>query len=314
MGDSPSHNPVNHWFESRRIYPLYSCRDFYDFYCDYLKGPAIAMMHPQSYPENPHASEKAWPEREFDIVYMKSGVDPERYSRNWTAYPKPIRSILWDACHAALAGADRTIAEICAERFRADGITWAERVELFCAVASTVDLYVRATRAARLARALMKLPTARIYGDGWDFLDKSQSRASFLGTVPAAALPRLYANTRIMASLSPATRYSVHERVLAGFQSKCAVLSDVTPFSRAAFADCPAYLGVDLDSPDVEEQMRERLRLPGDIAERVEQSHRTVAQRFSFDGFIEKLLEMPAMDRFIVACNSHRPQRVDSPA
>jgi hypothetical protein len=305
MGDSPSHNPLNHWFEARRTYLLYSCRDFLDFYRDYIKGPTLALLHPQAFPDNPHADETAWADREFDIVYMKSGFDPGRYTRYWEDYPRRIRSILWDASKVALAGADQTIAEICADRFRAESIVWAERSELFCAAASTVDLYVRATRATKMARALMRFP-ARIYGDGWDFLDKTDSRASFHGTVHAADLPRLYADARILANVSPSTRYAVHDRVLAGFQAKCAVLSDLTPFARAEFADCPAYLGVNPDSPDFDDQVSERLRLPHDFADSIEASHRTVSKRFSFDDFVRQLLEMQEMDRFVMACKSRR--------
>ncbi|HWK47913.1 MAG TPA: hypothetical protein VNT30_24535 [Stellaceae bacterium] len=298
MGDNPYHNPKNHWIKSRRSYLLYSCKDFYDTYTNYMKGPNIALLHPQGFPENPHANEKRWSDREIDLVYVKTGIDPKQFLERWDTYPKILRSIARDAAECALTGSDETIADICAARFAAESVNYGERSEIFFGIASQVDHYVRAHRAAKLAQLLIKLPV-RIYGN-WDFLDQSGSLATFHGSIPAADLPSLYANSRIVANIAPSVRYGVHERITAGFMAKCVVLSDVTPIGRTKLAEYPGFLGFDVDSQDFVEQVMAQLNLPSDIEDRVEASYQKAIVDFSLDRFLEPLFDMRRLDAFTV--------------
>lgn len=299
MGDSPYINPRKHLVAARRVYLLYLCRDFYDTYVQYLSGSQMAVLARPALPANPHAAEKRWSDRDIDLIYVKSGVDPDGYLKSWANYPKMLRSIACDAADVALAGSQDTIADICAARFAAEGLHYGDRLEMFCSIAFQVDHYVRARRAARLAAVLLKLPV-RIYGD-WDFLDKTGCRATFHGSVPAGDLPHLYANSRIVANISPSVRYGIHERIIAGFMSKCAVLSDITPISRTVLSDYPAFFGFDIDSPDFQEQILSQLHLPRDIEDRTEASFEAACSAFSLDRFVEVLTDMVQLDAYAQA-------------
>jgi hypothetical protein len=297
MGDAPYHRPRLHWQPNPRMYLLYSCADFYEAYCKYLPGPAIAMIHPNGFPENPHALDRRWREREIEIAYVKTGIDPARYTTMWDEFPKRLRSIAYDSAATALRGSDETIADICGARFAAENLSWGDHREMFCYIASTVDYYVRAVRAARMARFLMRLP-ARIYGPGWDFLDRSNSRATFHGNIPAGELLELYANSKVLASVSPSVRHGMHERVVAGLLARSVVLSDEFPFSRTELTDYPAFRGADIDSADFEERAMLALDTPADFDDALEISYREALTKLTLGAFVGPLLDLLALDRF----------------
>ncbi len=314
LGDNPYHCPRLHWHDAPRTYLLYSCQDFLDTYSKYVKGPAAAMLHPYGFPVNPHALETPWHKREIEIVYVKTAVNPAQFTERWDLLPRTLRSIVYDTAEVALGGSAEIIADICAARCAAVGFDWGNRSELFFALASDVDYYVRAVRAVKMVRLLMQLP-ARIYGDGWDFIDRSNSRAGFYSNVPASALMALYANAKILASTTPSVRHGMHERVMAGLLSRSAVLSDVNPYASRHLSEYPAFLGADIDSADFEEQAMAKLRLPRDIDDGLETSYRKAVASFSLDAFVTPLLELLALNAFEErAANFRRLEAVALPA
>jgi hypothetical protein len=305
MGDAPYHRPRLHWQPNPRMYLLYSCQDFYDAYCKYLRGPATAVLHPYGFPENPHALDRRWQDREIEIAYVKTGIDPAVYTETWDQFPKPLRSIAYDAAAMALAGSHETIADICAARFAAENFTWGDRREFFCCVASTVDYYVRASRAAKMARLLTKLP-AHIYGSGWDFLDRTNSRATFHGNIPASELPALYANSKVLASVTASVRHGLHERVMAGLLARSFVLSDQTPYARDELVDYPAFRCADVDSADFEDQAMLALCMPPDLDDVLETSYRNAQEKLTLGAFVRPLLDLVALDGFEARAEAFR--------
>ncbi|MDB5407844.1 MAG: hypothetical protein JWL84_2756 [Rhodospirillales bacterium] len=294
LGDNPYHCPRLHWNTVPKTYLLYSCQDFLDSYTKYIKGPGAALLHPCAFPQNPHALQTPWHKRKFETVYVKTGVDPAQFTARWDTYPRQFRAILRNAAEIALGGSPETIADLCAAQCAAEGFDWGQRTELFCTLASDLDHYVRAERATKMARFLMKVP-ARIYGSGWDFLDRSDSRASFHDNIPADKLPALYANTKILVNTMPSVRLGMHERVIAGFLSRSAVLSDTNPYADSTLSAYPSFLGVDIDGADFEDQAMARLSLPSDVEDRLETSYRKARADFSLEGFVAALLELLAV-------------------
>jgi hypothetical protein len=305
MGDAPYHRPRLHWQPNPRMYLLYSCQDFYDTYCNYLCGPAVAMLHPYGFPANPHALDRRWRDREIDIAYVKTGIDPAGYVAMWDRFPKPLRAIAHDTAATALQGSNETIADICARRFADESFSWGDRREVFCYVASTVDYYVRATRAAKMAQLLMKT-RARIYGPGWDFLDRSNSRATFHGNIPAAELPALYANSKVLASVTASVRHGLHERIMAGLLARCVVLSDQTPYARNELVEYPAFRCADIDGADFEEQAMLALRIPADIDAALAQSYDNAMEKLTIDAFTQPLLDLVALQEFEAGAEPYR--------
>ena len=289
LGDSPYHAPKLHMTSGPGIYQMHASADFLTTYVKYMPGGLCAMLHPPGYPANPLADDVPWAAREHDLVYVKTGVNPNAILQRWETLPRRIREIQHSSAAAVLAGSTDIIADVCASACKAANFWWGDQRELFFSICSEVDLYVRAARAERMVRFLMQRP-ALIFGD-WSHLDCTGSQARFCGTIDAGELNRLYANTKVLVSTSPSVRHGIHERIMAGLFSKCVVMSDSTPYLCEFFAEFPAFRPVDIDAAGFEQQADEALRLPDDCSLLTAISHDLACQRLSLDHFIRPMLE-----------------------
>jgi hypothetical protein len=298
LGDSPYHAPSLHAAQGPGMYLLYGCADFLQLYRDFLKGRAYASTLQYGYPENPLADRTPWGQREHDIVFVKSGVNPRTLSQQWDASPGRIRDILYDCAARVLSGADETVQTLCAQVFADRQIHWGDRQELFLSTCSLVDRYARAVRAERMVVALMR-HKALIIGD-WSHLDQSSSRAVFCSPIAADCLDALYTSTRISVNTLPTVRFGIHERVMAGLFAKAAVVSEATPFLRNALRNCPSFLGVNIDQQTFHDELDNTLTSclanPAS-AEQVQVSAGVAREIFSFDNFIQQLLDYVAIEK-----------------
>ena len=119
MGDAPYYSPSLHRASGAGLYHLYTSHDFYSFYRDFFKGKNLATVLSFGYPQNPHANEIAWQKRDLELVFVKSGVNPEAIRAPWAELPKLIREILEEASASALAGQTATIGQIVANAYTA---------------------------------------------------------------------------------------------------------------------------------------------------------------------------------------------------
>jgi hypothetical protein len=292
LGDNPYHAPSLHSVEGPGMFLLYACKDFYETYKDFLNGRNFACTFHTGYPEKPLADQKPWGQRQHDIVFVKTAVNPKQLSAAWDTYPKKIRDIMYDCAARILSGANETVAVLCAQVFADRQIHWGDRRELFLSICSMVDRYVRAVRAERMVLALMQ-HDALIVGN-WSYLDRSKSRAIFRNPIPASELDALYADSRIVVNTLPAVRFGVHERIIGGLLSKTVVVSETTPHLQQLLRDCPSFLGVEIDRETFSDQLDQTLNschANPDTAEQVERSAAVARELFSFEKFIEMLLE-----------------------
>ncbi len=298
MGDSPYHSPALHAAEGPGLYFLYGCDDFLDTYRTILHGRAFATTLPYGYPANPDAARHAWHDREHDLVFVKTGIDPARLRTAWATLPPPMRAITEDTAARVLSGADDPVTTICAEAFAANSIHWGERREMFLHVCSTVDRYARATRAERMVRAL--LPHDAIVVGDWSHLDTTAARARFHPPIDAEALDTLYADSRIVVNTAPTVRRGMHERIMAGLFAGAAVLSDTTPFLDRTLHGCPAFIGLDIDAPGfpvaADEAIRATLSDPA-MPDRARAGLAFASHHFAFDAFIQRLLDHVGLER-----------------
>lgn len=292
MGDSPYHAPGLHAAEGPGLHLLYGCVDFLEVYRDHLEGRAYASILRYGYPDNPHADEMPWAEREHRAVFVKTGVDPAQLHAAWADLPRSVRALLQESAEQVLSGTDMTVAAVCAASFERNHLHCGSQREFFLFVCSTVDRYARAVRAERMVRALLP-HDALIIGE-WSHLDGPGTRARFGAPVAAGRLDALYARSRVVVNTSPTVRHGVHERIMAGLFAKAAVVSDTTPFLERLLADCPSFAGLEIDGAGFAEQLGSTLRATlGDAAmpDKVARSAEIARARFSLDDFIEALLE-----------------------
>lgn len=292
LGDNPYHAPSLHSAEEPGMCLLYACKDFFETYKDFMHGRSFACTFHTGYPEKTLTDQKPWSQRQHDIVFVKTAVNPKQLSAEWDSYPKKIRDILYDCAARILTGVDETVAVLCSQVFADREIHWGDRRELFLSTCSMVDRYVRAVRAERMVGALMQ-HNALIVGD-WSYLDRSKSRAVFRRPIPAEELDALYAGSRIVVNTLPTVRFGVHERIISGLLSKTAVVSDTTPHLQQLLRDCPSFLGLEIDRETFQEQLGQTLGsclANPESAEHVETSAAVARELFSFEKFVAMLLE-----------------------
>jgi len=257
MGDAPYYSPGLHRASATGLFHLYACDDFYDFYRGYLKGKNIATVLPFGYPANPHADEIAWHKRDLELVFVKTGADPAAIRAPWVELPKLMREVLEEASASALAGQTAPIGRIVANAYGARQIHFGDRLALFLRSCQHVDAYVRAVRADRMVRQIMR-HGGHIFGD-WQHLDKANTKAVFHGTLPAKDLNKLYARSRILVNTAPCTMTAIHERILAAFQAKAFILADGSSFLEEKLADYPSFKSVPIESSEFADAVDSRL-------------------------------------------------------
>jgi len=297
LGDNPCHAPSLHAAEGPGIYLLYGCADFLETYQLYMNGRAYAALVRTGYPVNPAAGRIPWAQREHGAVFVKTGINPAALRQAWEPLPAQTRTILAEAAEHLLGGADVTVADSCAAAFQRAHVHWGNQREIFLFACSSVDRYVRAVRAERMVRQLMR-HDAFIVGD-WPHLDRAGARARFVSPVRASSLDDLYARSRIVVNTLPSIRRGVHERIMAGMLAKAAVISDTTPFLDQALAGCPSFHGLDIDGAGFEDQLDHTLgaaladaSMPG----KVEQSFQVAERLFSMDAFVEEMFGTIALE------------------
>lgn len=302
MGDAPYYSPSLHRASGASLFHLYACEDFYNFYCEYLRGKNFSTVLPCGYPSNPHADDIAWQERDLELVFVKSGVNPEAIRAPWAELPKLMREVLEEASASALAGQTATIGQIVANAYRARQIHFGERLALFLRSCQHVDSYVRAVRADRMARQVMR-HGGHVFGD-WPHLDKANTRAVFHGALPAKELNKLYARSRTLVNTAPCTMTGIHERILAAFQAKAFMLADGSSFLDAVLDDYPSFRSVPIEAPEFADafdaQISEIREIGKDtLATRdmLENVQKKAEAAFGLDKFISAMLEFVLLNK-----------------
>jgi hypothetical protein len=298
LGDNPYHAPARHPASGPGKFLVYGCEDFLETYRRFMDGRTMATVLSTCYPENDLADRTPWSQRKHKIVFVKTGVDPKRFTTQWNGSPKQVRELLYDCAARVLSGADKTVAGLCAEVFADRQIHWGDRRELFLSTCSMVDYYARAVRAQRMVQALMQ-HDALIIGR-WQHLDQSKSRATFHNPIPAEELNALYAETQILINTLPAVRFGMHERILAGLFSNAAVVSESTPHLQQRLSGCPSFFGLNIDNDTFEAQLENTLNsalASARTAEDIQISARVAKEMFSLEGFVQELFDCMALEK-----------------
>lgn len=303
MGDAPFYSPLLHSAVGPSFFHVYASEDFQQVYHDFMQGRNFSVVYKGFYPPNPWAEQTPWQDRDLEIVYVKSGVDPKNLLRNWDIFPTKLRAAAEDAARAALAGQSRTTAQFVADACRDKNIHFGARKAVFLRMCSEVDQYVRAVRAERMLREVMR-HGGHIFGD-WPHIEKANTRARFHGAVSADQLCELYGRSKILVNISPCTLKYVHERIVAAFLAKCFSISDATPFMHETLAAYPNFKSVDIDGTELSDQMDLRIseirylasNPAPELATMFEESKRRAEDEFGVDRFLDELLKLVAIHR-----------------
>lgn len=303
MGDAPYQAPFLHSAGGPGKYYLYGVKEFADFYTNFMGGKSFATVLLPGYPSNPHAQDTPWHERDLELVFVKTGADPQAVRAEWQNLPKLIRDVLEQASQVALAGQRDTIGQIVADVFAEQKVYFGDRLALFMRSCWLVDTYVRAVRADRMARQVMR-HGGHIFGH-WPHLEKLKSRAVFHGPIAATELNKLYGRSRILANTAPCTLTGAHDRIMASFHSKAFILTDASEARDASLGIYASYKSVPIDDPSLSDAVDMRLaeirHMAGDPAgtqAMLDDVYMDAQERFGLDPFIRNMLEMLLLHSF----------------
>jgi hypothetical protein len=239
------------------------------------------------------------------MVFVKMGQDPAALRAKWAAWPRRLRAVLEDAgaelCSRGTGAIDRTVRACLA----AHDLYLEERRDLFYALLTEVDIYVRACRSTAVATALAGLP-ADVFGPGWEHVNREGARARFHAAVPATELEALYADTQYLVNTTPNHDDGVHERVLFGFAAKCCVVSDDNDYSRAGLARVPSYRGFEWHEPALADRLAAIFHDRTSYDDQLQPALDLIDREHDPMAFLDALAELAAIPRFADAALTPR--------
>ncbi|MCA3358807.1 MAG: hypothetical protein ING02_12485 [Roseomonas sp.] len=303
MGDAPFYSPQLHSTVGPGFFHVYASEDFQNVYHEFMRGQNFSVVYKGFYPPNPYAEQILWQDRDLEIVYVKTGVDPRQLLRGWDIFPARLRAAVEDAAKSALSGQTKTIAQLVAHACRDHNIDFGARTTLFLRMCTEVDKYVRAVRAERMLHEVMR-HGGHIFGD-WPHIEKTNTRARFHGTVSAEKLHEIYGRSKMLVNVSPCTLKYVHERVVAAFLSKCFSISDGTAFMTQELAAYPNFRSVDIDSPELSDQLDGRIgevrylasNAGLELSNMLDESKRRAEYEFGVDQFLNEIINLVSIYR-----------------
>ncbi len=252
--DNPAQNPKNHKIPARYVVNSYTVKDWLDIQRQIIRSPQIATLLPSWAASNPYRNNTPWKDRAHHIVFLKNGGDPDARRREWSYWPRQLRTILEETAEQALHQTTGDLMPLFLSCLDAHGVDLSEGHHILFGMFNEIDWYIRLARLTKMARALCRVD-ATIIGARWEHIDKTGAKASFHPGINGREKRELFANSKFIVNTSPNNSLGAHERVLLGFGSKACVVSDSNDYSRALFSGCPTFFGFDWADPDWEEKV-----------------------------------------------------------
>ena len=103
-----------------------------------------------------------------------------------------------------------------------------------------MDYYLRRLRAIEMVEWLKQQDGAVIIGNGWDFIDRSTSKAEFRPAIDANTAMELYGQSQFVLNTNPYASDIAHERIINGLAYGSVVVSDSNAWWAKYFCDIPA--------------------------------------------------------------------------
>jgi hypothetical protein len=293
LADPPFWMARNHQVPSNWVVNGYVYKDWLNFQKKYIRSPQISSLLPMGVLPNPDRASIPWERRPVAMAYVKTGSDPKKLMAAWERLPARLNKALREAAAILTDQPTGDLVTVATATFRAVGLHIEENRAMLFGMLNEVDLYIRAVRATRVARALLPLPV-EIYGGGWEYLcqEIEGARAVFRPAFHASELDLLFARSRWLVNSTPNFSTGAHERVLRGFAAGCAVASDLNDYARSNLSHLPAFCGFEWNGPGLTDQIAEALACKSLNQSALDQGTQFVEQHFSPLAFMRSVAEL----------------------
>jgi hypothetical protein len=166
-------------------------------------------------------------EREIDILFTGSGVNPDHVINGWAHLPSGLRKVMIDTSEKLLDGSSKNLQTIFFETLKQKDMKidpiYSNSVGKLL---YEIDRYTRFYRRRKLIEGLLDCPIS-IYGSGWDFLaDKKNSQVKVHSSVDATTMKELLKETKIALNIFPNFPNGTHERIFDSMMMGATCLTD----------------------------------------------------------------------------------------
>jgi len=236
--DHPSYFIRRHRIASPYIAHGYVFPDHAKFNRDYLKVNGAAFPVHMGIPDPGFFAEASGDRRKGGsrngrIIFAKSGWDPNLLERHWrTTVPPRLFRLLFDIIDASSESGCVSFPQTIIDVAEQHSIYLSAGGDLFNALLTRTDNYIRATKTTLLASILTKHPVD-FFGSGWDYMAPQATKSAFHGPIPFAALCKTLPAYLGAASINPNVDLSVHDRVFFSIGAGVTPIFDGNAFSRA---------------------------------------------------------------------------------
>ena len=299
MYDHPFCNLRNHTVDSPYVANCYFIADFLEAQVNYVRHPhqcflmrdTVGPLEPYDASVTRSEHQAHWRQRSIPYLYLKTGYDLARFETSIQALNATQRAIFLDCLNLLQQCADYNLTHLVAEHCRAKHIEPYAGNESFLTIVLLLERYIRDWRSLQIVEWLKHKP-ALIIGDGWDSVDKSDARATFLPSRPATECWELYKDSRFVLNANPFFQDGCHERVLSGLINGAVCVSDRNRFSDHMFSHLENF--VSFDWADANWQLHLDVRLSeieatgGDFDPGLTRQHLTA--HFPTEPFVAQLL------------------------
>ena len=247
--DNPCNNPINHANDSPYVANMYFFPSFLELKQRYLPSAQISALLPLELLDIPAPALIPFAERPIKLLFLKNGAPLDKMEAQLRQLPHPLHDAIRDQLTRALREPNHQVCDLIQETFDRLGFDREDNHKTFWAIAQTMDIWLRRKRAIDFINWLKFQDGAVIIGDGWDFIDRSNTRAEFRPGVPANGTIRLYEQAQFTCNTNPYGRDIVHERILYGMALGGCVLSDSNAWLDQTMDAVPALTRFKWDQP-----------------------------------------------------------------
>jgi hypothetical protein len=262
--DNLCHNPFNHFSSSRYVANLYCFESFLDIKQRYLPSDQISVAMPFQLPTTwtpVFYDADQFNARPLFLLYVKSGGSLEKREQYINSLPSLVRDGIWQKLEQMQASPNLPLYDLVDEIFITAGFDRRKQEKQFWGVAQTMDDYIRRKRAIDLVNWLKFQEGAMIIGDGWDFIDKTNARATFQPAVSVNEIYQYYLKAKFICNTTPYGRDIMHERILVGLMSANMVISDTNEWVDENLGHLPSLVRFDWSRP-LDDQLQPALHDP----------------------------------------------------
>ena len=244
--DNPCYNHHNHKNDSPWVANIYHAESFLDIQRRYIGGDQVNISLPFQFVCPPDAGGMNFADRPIKYLFLKTCENVDEFVGYFDSLPPPVRDGVWEIVRMAEGNPNLVLCDLVHALLMHFGYDPSVYRTQFWAVVQSLDYYLRNKRALDLVNWLKMQEGAVIVGRGWDSIDRTHARATFLPSIPLEESNLLYAQTQFVFNTNPYGADIIHERVVAGLMRKCCVITDRNAWWDKNFSAVPALLRLDM--------------------------------------------------------------------